>query len=78
MHGRRRAGSSNNFEAASFVLTTAHGEDEWRGRIMALDTRAPRGVGLLIIDMINDLSFEGGEAIREEAEAAADQRGGSS
>jgi nicotinamidase-related amidase len=32
---------------------------------------APGGVGLLIIDMINDLGFEGGEAIRAEAEAVA-------
>jgi len=28
---------------------------------------APRGVGLLIIDMINDLAFEGAEALRSKA-----------
>ena len=32
---------------------------------------ATGGVGLLIIDMINDLSFSGGEALRPKAEAAA-------
>jgi nicotinamidase-related amidase len=32
---------------------------------------APGGVGVLIIDMINDLDFEGGEALRPKAEAAA-------
>jgi nicotinamidase-related amidase len=36
-----------------------------------IETPAPGGVGLLIIDMINDLSFEGGEALREKAEEVA-------
>jgi nicotinamidase-related amidase len=44
-------------------------EDDDAGRIT---TCAPGGVGLLIIDMINDLGFEGGEAIRPKAETAAD------
>ena len=40
-------------------------EDETTGR------SSPGGVGVLIIDMINDLDFEGGEALRPKAEAAA-------
>ena len=32
---------------------------------------APGGVGLLIVDMINDIAFEGGEALRVKAEAVA-------
>lgn len=32
---------------------------------------APGGVGLLIIDMINDFAFEGGEALRAKAETVA-------
>ena len=34
--------------------------------------QAPQGVALLIIDMINDLDFEGGGPLRVAAEAAAD------
>jgi len=37
-----------------------------------MKTCAPGGVGLLIIDMINDLAFEGGEQVRAKAEAAAE------
>lgn len=46
----------------------ARGDDD----AARVTTCAPNGVGLLIIDMINDLSFEGGDAMREKAEAAAD------
>ena len=45
---------------------TAHDEDA-----AIITEKAPGGAGLLIIDMINDLSFSGGAAIRAKAEAAA-------
>jgi nicotinamidase-related amidase len=47
--------------------TPAHDEDAAR-----VSGDAPGGVGLLIIDMINDLAFAGGKAMRAKAEAAAD------
>ena len=37
-----------------------------------IKAQAPGGVGVLIVDMINDMAFEGAEDIRPAAEAAAD------
>jgi nicotinamidase-related amidase len=37
-----------------------------------INGRAPGGVGLLIIDMINNMAFEGAEQMRPSAEASAD------
>ena len=45
----------------------SHDEDAAR-----IDGQAPRGVGLLIVDMINDLSFDGADDLRPRAERAAD------
>ncbi len=36
-----------------------------------IESSAPGGVGLLIIDMINDIAFEGGDTLRPKAEAIA-------
>lgn len=44
-----------------------HSNDDGR-----IDSPAPGAVGLLIVDMINDLDFAGGARLRPKAEAAAD------
>jgi nicotinamidase-related amidase len=69
------ADPGNNFEATSFALLPAGGEDRMTGEdddAGRITTCAPGGVGLLIIDMINDLGFEGGEKICEKAEDAGE------